>query len=549
MPFALSPGLGSSAVTGKKSDNSARGILVVLAVWLVVSLILATLAVPILSSPGLYYDEAVFAGMARDFVKGGSLGAHMPGSETVNLFGRPFPVFVQWYLGAVKAWLIIPSLMLFDATVPVLRLTSLFWYLIGLLLFMLWTRKLLGLSASLIALPILALDPSCFFPSVLDWGTVIPGFLCRVGGCYLLIRWWHDRNMRDGFLGAFVLGLGFFSKIDSVVVLLGCGIALAIIYGREILAFFRSSPKKCAWCGLGFFLGASPMALMILPMLDTALGKKTAAGSSDPLEKLHTVWAMYDGSYFFRLMNVGGKFDTMFAQSCPVWSPFGLLVILSGILLAVRIAGRRGETVERQRWAFLLCSTVFITCGMFLLPGAARIHHQLAVYPFPHLIVVAAIIMLWKTSSLNAAITWSLRTCAAAIAIVIIGGHLLALRQTQSLLAATGGRGWWSDSIQEFCHDVRDQRGLSIVSLDWGFQEQLLYLCNQQRLLEPIWRSETLPASAKCVYLIHPPEYTLYPEGLEFFRAMKQANAEKLSIRPYKDRQGNVAFYAVRLRD
>jgi hypothetical protein len=549
MPFALSRGLGSSEVTGRHSGNPAREILVVLAVWLVVSLLLAMLALPNLSSPGLYYDEAINGGMAREFVTGRVQGAHVPGSESVWLFGHPFPLFVQWYSGAMKPWLIIPSLMFFDATVPVLRVTSLFWYLVGLLIFMLWTRKLLGLFAAILAVPILGLDPSLFFPAIMDWGPILPSFLCRFCGYYFAIRWWQNRNTPDGFLAALALGLGFFGKIDFMVIVLGCGITLAIVYGSEILAFFRSSPQKCALCGLGFLLGVSPMALKLLPMLDTAMGKRTAAGSSDLLEKLHTAGAMYDGSYFFRLMNVGGKFDAMFAQSCPVWSPFGLVVILSGILLAVRIVRRRGETVERQCWAFLLLSAVLISGGTLLLPKAARIHHHLAVNPFPHLIVVAAIITLWKTSSLNAVIKWSLRTCAVAMAIVVIGGHLLAIRQTQSLLAATGGRGWWSDSIEEFCEDVKDQRDLSIVSLDWGFQEQLLYLCDHKRLLEPIWRSETMPESAKCVYLLHPPEYTLYPEGWEYFRGMKEANSEKLSIRPYKDRQGNVAFYAVRLRD
>ncbi len=258
---------------------------------------------------------------------------------------------------------------------------------------------------------------------------------------------------------------------------------------------------------------------------------------------------MYDGSYFFRLMNVGGKFDTMFAQSCPVGSLFGPVVILSAILLAGRIVCRRGETVERRRLGFLLLSAVFITGGIFLLPRAVRIHHHLLVYPFPHVIVAAAIIMLWKTSPRRSVIKWSLRTCALAMAVVVIGGHLLVIRETQSLLAATGGRGYWSDAIQKFCDDIQDERGLCVVSLDWGFQEQLLYLCNHKRLLEPIWRSDTLSTTSNYVYLIHPPEYTLFPSGLEYYHALQQAHPDKLSIRPYKDREGHVAFYAVRVLD
>jgi len=45
------------------------------------------------------------------------------------------------YLGAAKTWLIIPSFAVFGATIPVLRLTALFWCLLGVLVF--WGGRLL----------------------------------------------------------------------------------------------------------------------------------------------------------------------------------------------------------------------------------------------------------------------------------------------------------------------------------------------------------------------------------------------------------------------
>ena len=416
----------------------------------------------------------------------------MPGTDTVKLFGRPFPLFVQWYFGAVKPWLIIPSLIFFDSTVPVLRLTSLFWYLVGLLIFMLWTRKLLGLSAALVAAPILGLDPSFFLPSVADWGPIIPGFLCRMCGYYLVIRWWHNGKLRDGFLGALALGLGFFSKIDFVVILVGCGIALAITWGKRLRLLPPLSERMRILLS-GLPSGASPMALQVPRMLNVMSGKESPIGGNDLLEKINAAWTMYDGSYFFRLMDAGGRFDLMFASACPVWSPFGLVVVLSGILLATGIVRRTGEAAERQRRAFLLLSLVLITGGVFLFPGTVRIHHHVAVYPFPHLIIVAAIIMLWGKSLPNPVVKWSLRTCAVAVAVVVIGGHLVAVLKTQNLLAATGGRGWWSDSIMTFCHDIQAEPGLSVTSFDWGFNEQLAFLCDHRQLSEPLDRRAIRP--------------------------------------------------------
>jgi hypothetical protein len=518
------------------------------AVWLVVSAILTTLALRNLSTPGLYYDEAVNGGMAKDFVTGNVHATHMPDAESVTLFGRPFPLFVQWYFGALKPWLIIPSLVLFDSTVPVLRLTSLCWYLVGLLIFMLWTRRLLGLSAALVAAPILGLDPSFFLPSVVDWGPIVPGFLCRMGGYYFLIRWWQDGKLRDGFLGALALGLGFFCKIDFVVILLGCGIALAVTWRKEMLAFVRSSPGKWAFCCLGFLLGASPMLLRVSRMLDMAMGKEPPGAGNSLLEKLNTAWTMYDGSYFLRLMEVGGRFDVMFAPPCRVWGPFGLAVVLSGVLLAAGLVRRAGDAAERRRRAFLLLSLALLTGGVFLLPGTVRIHHHVMVYPFPHLIVVAAILTLWGKSSPQAAVNWKLRTCAVVVAAVVIGGHLVATLRTQSFLAATGGRGLWSDSIMTFCNDLRAQDGLGVTSLDWGFNEQIGFLCNNRQLSEPFWlgKPKLVPASTR-LYLVPPLDYSTFGGGWDFYISVRDAHRSKMSIEQYRDREGQLAFSALRV--
>ena len=174
------------------SDKDARGSGIVVSAWLALSCLLTWFAVHNLSSPGLYYDEAVFAGMAKDFVSGTVHGQHMPGTQTVRLFGRPFPLCVQWYLGAVKTWTIVPGFFIFGPSIKVLRLTALFWCLVGLLFFMLWTRRLMGLRASLIAALMLGTDPSFFLISIMDWGSVVPSFMCRFCGSYLFVLWWRE---------------------------------------------------------------------------------------------------------------------------------------------------------------------------------------------------------------------------------------------------------------------------------------------------------------------------------------------------------------------
>ena len=126
----------------------ARELTFLLIVWLLLAVVMVSLAKQNLSAPGLYYDEAVFAGMAKDFVTGHVHGQHMPDHEVVAFPGRTFPVFAQAYLGALKSWMLIPSFSLFGPTLAVLRSTTVFWAAIALLFLM------LGACAGLVCHPL-----------------------------------------------------------------------------------------------------------------------------------------------------------------------------------------------------------------------------------------------------------------------------------------------------------------------------------------------------------------------------------------------------------
>ena len=515
-------------------------------VWLAVSAVLTTLTLRHLSVPGLYYDEAVFAGLARDFLTGNAHSLHMPGTQAVQLFGHPFPLYVQSYLGAVKAWLIIPGFAIFGPSVAVLRLTALFWSLIGLLFFMLWTHRFLGLPAALLAAPLLGLDPSFYLISVLDWGSLVPSFLCRFCGCYFLLLWWQGKKARYGFLAALLLGVGFFNKIDFALFLLGCGAAAAAVYGGELAASVRKCPGRYLVLGLGFFLGASPMALKIWMILQAVSTGQISRGAHETLEKFNTALAMYDGSYMYRLMLAGGRFETMFTRPTPVWSPFGCVVAVSVLVLICGILSKKGAVAQSRKTCFLLLSGCLISAGVFLLPGAVRLHHATLVYPFPHLLVVSALLVLWRWSPAARLPSWCLRGLATGMALLALSGHLLAISQTEELMETTGGRGTWSDAVATFCNSLKGQTGLAVVSLDWGFNEQLNFLGCGAPLSEPFWSDQPIEPLPDTVYLVHPPEYSLFPQGVEFFAMARRQDPRGTTIQPYTDRLGGVSFYAIR---
>src|SRR5256714_5585375 len=180
-------------------DRRRRELIRLLVAWLLLAAVVVLFAKQNLSVPGLYYDEAVFAGMAKDFINGRVHGQHMPDHQVITLAGRPFPLFVQTYLGALKSWMLIPAFSSFGPSVATLRATNLFWQLIALLFLMLGAWRWLGLATAMIAGVLLAFDPTFFFLSVLDWGVAVQSFLCRCACFYFAIRWYQHRTLRDAF--------------------------------------------------------------------------------------------------------------------------------------------------------------------------------------------------------------------------------------------------------------------------------------------------------------------------------------------------------------
>jgi hypothetical protein len=517
----------------------------------------------------------------------------MPGYEVISVCGRPFPIFAQSYIGAVKSWLLLPSFAVFGASQPVLRLTALGWGLMALLLFMLWTWRWLGRNTALLAGALLALDPTFFFISVLDWGLVLPSFLCRFACFYVTLRWWQVRNepptpeqkdpgkktgyrgLFHAFLAGFFAGLGFFNKIDFAVLLAGVLLALLCCNARCLWAYFvlpRSAirhpplsmlaPSLALAC-LGFVFTAGPMLTHIPGILG---GDKPGGKPGELTEKFNTMLAMYDGSYFYRLMDAGGLFDKMYLARAPIFAPVGIALILAAAYLIGAERLRKAfldpffslvsffRSSSGDAAAFLLLAILFITIGIFLLPGAVRIHHMVLVYPLPHLVVALAVTRLWhrfrgEGSGSPARNVLSPSSLVAALFVLLLASQLLALCRTQQLIRQTGGRGRWSDALSAFARQMKDRSDLTIVSLDWGFSEQLAFLTDGPTLTEPFWtRDLSVSTSTNCIYLAHPPEYTLLDFGPAYLEAARRSGLDLVDVRPWNDHQNHPAFFSLRLR-
>jgi hypothetical protein len=262
---------------------------------------------------------------------------------------------------------------------------------------------------------------------------------------------------------------------------------------------------------------------------------------------------MGDGSYFYRLMAAGGRFDTMCQVPSAAWTPFSVVLAAAAVALAAGVLRRDGEEKARRLSLFLLLTTVFVTAGVLLLPGAVRLHHALLVLPFPHLIIAAALVGGWQRWSDGRRAARTGRALLAAGFVVLLGWQTVAIARTQRLIRETGGRGWWSEALVQFCQKVKGRTDLVIISLDWGFNEPLLFLADGPRMEEPIWQWNANPGvdlssppdGDNLVYLFHPDQYSLFTFGHNFARLVPPAG-KRLSIQTWCDAQGQPAFYSDR---
>ena len=518
-------------------------------------LVAVALAGRSLSTPGLYYDEAVQARPALEFIEGRIHATPLPGSQNLWLGGRPFPLLTQPYMGALKSQLLIPTLWAFGANERVLRATSLAWALAGLALLAFWARRVYGDATALVAAGLLAVDPSFLFLARHDWGSFSLSFLLRAIALFATWRWWESRRPLALWIGAFALGLGFYNKIDFAIFVIAAAGALLICAVRPLWQALRSNPGTAVGALVAFGLGVIPL----LPGLGAVAAAPFAlAGSGEFQEKLATLQSLLDGSHFHRLMETGGMFAELGGVTNAPMGVFGIAAAASAVGLLVHCAGSTDNDSQRRRLLFLPLATFFAIASVFALPGAVRIHHAMNAYPFPHLLVAAALVELAAAGAAQGR-RW-LIGLAAALCLVIAASEIHVFEGTRRAVETTGGRGRWSDAIHELAAGLRNDQH-SVWSLDWGFQEPLAFLGARGRLREVHWphvpgsigfeRSRRgawrVQGDASRLYVLHLPPYDRSGYGRPFLDAALDLDPQRIEVRRYRDREGQTAFVTVRI--
>ena len=505
-----------------------------------------------LDQPGLYYDEAVQARPALEFLSGKVNASPLPGSQTRWVGAHPLPVMTQPYMGALKSQVLAAPLWLFGARVEVLRATTLVLALLGVAVCAIWARRVFGTAVSLLGTALLVLDPSFLLLARHDWGSFSLSLLLRA--IVLLAGWRFFESRRPAALciAALALGLGFYNKIDFAIFAAAAGAALLCCAGKPTWRVLRERPALLVAALGSFLLGLGPLLanLSTIASRPGAFAKPGEAG-----EKLQTLFTLLDGSHFHRLMETGGLFDRIGNVENAPAGPFAALLLGALVFVALRWLRRRGAPTPSVRGElFLWLATVFSVAAFFALPGGVRIHHALNIVPFPQFLVAAALLDL---ASLGG--TPRGRQFARGFAILVFAFVLLlqvmVFEHTRRAFAASGGKGRWSGAIAELARDLRGTP-MEVWSLDWGFHEPLAFLGAGERLHEVHWQIPSMQrrlgafrarGEANRIYVLHLPPYDRSGYGLDFLEAVKANDPERSEIVTYRDGDGDVAFLTVRI--
>jgi len=525
------------------SSQRLAGGFTILAIGMVV------LSRPDLKLPGLYYDETLQAATAAAFVRGEAPLA-LPGARRIHLGEAWLPWMTQPYLGALKTYALIPALAVVGTDAVALRATTLAWGVAGLLLFSLWCRELADTRVALASAALLAFDPSFLFSVRQDWGPFALGFACRMGSALLLLGGWRRRSAAQLGAGGLLAGLAVYHKLDAAAFFGGCALALAVSVPGELWQGLRERRRGVAAALAGVILGTAPL-LPVLPELLATLEGLSAGrrglGAGTPSLRLDLWSAVLDGSYFYRLLQVGGRFDAVFSGGT---APRSLLPVLEAASVAVlatfllRTALRRRSAPAAEKFA--LFALGIVGAGLFAMPGALLMHHVLNVYPLPHLVAGLTLERLGRGGG-----SWGRR--GAVLVLVLLAAVASAVRvdlHTRALIRATGGKGYWSHALGRLAEELPP--GARVVSVDWGFAAPLRFAHPHLAVEETTWRLVrtargrlTLDGGPRHVYLVHDREAAVLPFGARLLAAARALPEGDVEIRAVRDGEGDIAFHAL----
>lgn len=519
-----------------------------------------------LDLPGLYYDEALDAVPAMQFLQGQPLETE----ATVDLGGRSWPLMLMPYVGSTTTYLSMVAFALLGPGATALRLANWLVGLVALVLSWGFLREYLDERVAALSTLLLAANPTFVFWTRMGAFVSLPMLPLAIGTVWALYRWYRRGQGVYLILAGLLMGLGITTKLLFAWLMIGLGAAWLLLSpflrpGRGWRAWLWPLELGTwqSWLGglLAFGLGLSPVLIYNLRGLGTVQFVVNTFNRERPLADtaglLSTMLQVARRDFGYLLD--GGWFGTRLGErqvnriAAPAFAA-GLAV-----LVGLGIAGRLSYSAKKLALLLILMVAVVVQSALMAMGRGAD--HLLIAWPWPQALVAAALFSLWDSARQRFPQQRAGLAVALALAgFVLVGAELATTMGYHRALAASGGGGYFSDAIDDLAADLLREDAPRVVALDWGFKRNLQILTEGRVNPEEVFSYTSPPGpevealleplldEADALILVHPPWLTVLPGHWEALqRAAHRRGLEPVLWKSYHQRTGELVFQVYRL--
>jgi hypothetical protein len=197
--------------------------------------------------PGVHTDEAMEILPAMQLLRGQEVECYK--DVCIDLFGLRLPVMIYEYIAAVNAYLALPFFALLGVNVPAMRALPIAQSAVALVFVYLFTREFLNQRAAIVALILLAVNPSFVFWSRQGIFVTIITIPLTIVGLWALWRWTRGRKQGYLYLAAVLFGLAVSAKLLAWWVIAGIGGAAVLLNLNRVRQCVKA--RSLAPLGLG----------------------------------------------------------------------------------------------------------------------------------------------------------------------------------------------------------------------------------------------------------------------------------------------------------
>lgn len=506
--------------------------------------------------PGLYYDELIQVSPALRLVKADvqSQTSGKPTSE-IRFHKRQLPLMTMGYLGGLKTILFVPIAAAVRLGPKSIRYFTILIGTLGLMATAAFARRLLGPAVAALGAVLLATDASYLIFCRTDYGPTALMMLLKGLAMWQLIVWWQSGLSWPLYRAAFAMGLGVYNKTDFLWILIALAVAVLLIAPSS---FARLTRKGTLLAAFLFMAGCLPLIRYNLawpPPTWMALksqnvtAQRGEVGLPRSFAELESRFRQRTGVLRDVLEARNVKYVQRFPRPRVALRPAAVCAAFFAVFGCYCLPRARGRW---RREMLLVLATLLIVFLAAVTPGASEDHHLILTYPFPQLVVAAAVIR-------ASAWCYGMRTPLgriAAIGVFLAGAAaptaagVIRYRRVMAAVERTGGTDFWSDGIYELdawlqSHDPSQP----VVAVDWGIGQNLAVLSQGRLPCVELWHAKDAAAYQQFFnapgsrYVLHPPDVTAFPAARTLFlNAVRARGLEVQRVKTISDRTGSTVL-------